>query len=159
PYNAVALTLLSTAAPRRVFLFLHWSASRMFESIDNLLGILHSQRGRELRFEVGQHAKLVTETGAYDLSPSPLSPADIRTCVVAIIPQSARQMLTTEAAADFDYECRGIGTFRVRALRQGGAMSFIFRPPIAATAAPQPRGTGSLSQAQPPRASGPLTQT
>jgi len=153
----------------------------MFESIDNLLGILHSQQGKELRFEVGQHARLVTDAGAYDLSPSLLTPADIRTWVGPIIPPEARQTLATEATVDFDYNCAGIGMFKVRVLRTGGAMSFIFRPiqsgslfsqsvataplpPAPSDARPavsqQPSGqlrqTGSLNQQAPQRPSGPL---
>ena len=121
----------------------------MYESIDNLLGILHSQRGRELRFEVGQHARLITDSGgAYDLSPTPLAPADIRTWVGSIIPPDARQTLATEAAAEFNYDCSGIGTFRVRVIRHGGAMSFFFRPPDAPASPYQ--------QTQPGRPSGTL---
>jgi twitching motility protein PilT len=117
----------------------------MFESIDNLLGILHSQNGRELRFEVGQHAKLVTDSGAFDLSPNPLAPADIRNWAGPIIPPEARQTLTSQASVDFDYDCSGIGTFKVRVVRTGGAMSFVFTPGGS--------GAGFQSDFQPPATS------
>src|SRR4029453_17151301 len=121
----------------------------MFESIDNLLGILHTQRGRELRFEVGQHARLVTDGGAFDLSPKPLAPADIRNCVGPIIPADARQTLTNEAAVDFEYESCGVGNFTVRVVRNGGSMSFVFRPAgSSAERGPQPKRTGSPGQPQ-----------
>jgi len=116
----------------------------VFENIDNLLGILHSQKGRELRFEVGQHARLVTDNGAFDLSPTPLAPADIRNWVGPIIPADARQTLTNEAAVDFEYESSGLGKFTVRVVRNGGAMSFVFRPADStAKPQPQPQRTGS----------------
>src|SRR5215510_14064375 len=124
------------------------------ESIDNLLGILHSQRGRELRFEVGQRARLVTDAGVYDLSQTPLTPADTRNFVGPIVPDGARQALISQPSADFEYDCTGVGLFKVRAIKANGAMSFYFVPV---------GGTGGLptAQAQPvaqqPRQSGPLT--
>src|SRR5262249_28680724 len=127
------------------------------ESIDNLLGILHSQRGRELRFEVGQRARLVTEAGVYDLSQTPLTPADTRNFVGPIVPDGARQALISQPSADFEYDCTGVGLFKVRAIKANGAMSFYFVPV---------GGTGGLptAQAQPaasqqPRQSGPLTHS
>ena len=115
------------------------------ESIDNLLGILHSQKGRELRFEVGQRARLVTEAGVYDLSPTALTPSDMRTWVGPIVPEAARKILVSQPSADFDYECSGVGMFKVRAVKSNGAMSFIFVP-AGGTFAPQPRPSGSLAQ-------------
>ena len=100
----------------------------MVESVDNLLGILNAQNGKELRFEVGKKARLVTETGAFDLSPAPLTPADIRNWMGPLVPESARQTLTTNPGADFDYESPGIGTFKVTVARANGTMSFVFKP-------------------------------
>src|SRR5262245_4471008 len=141
------------------------------ESIDNLLGILHSQRGRELRFEVGQRARLVTDAGVFDLSPTPLTPADTRNFVGPIVPDGARQALISQPSADFEYDCNGVGLFKVRAVKTNGAMSFYFMPvggtgglPTAQAppaASPQPRQSGSLTPPSPTQArpSGSLSQT
>ncbi|PYP87153.1 MAG: type IV pili twitching motility protein PilT [Blastocatellia bacterium AA13] len=114
----------------------------MVESVDNLLGILHAQKGRELRFEVGQRARLVTDTGAFDLSQTPLTPADIRNWMGPIMPDSAKQALTQNPGVDFDYNCHGVGPFKVTVMRANGTMSFVFKPAqsgqaVAAAPAPQ----------------------
>src|SRR5438552_2126325 len=131
----------------------------MIESIDNLLGILDAQRGRELRFEVGQKARLITETGAFDVSPSPLTPGDIRNWIGPIVPESARQALTTNPGADFDYECHGIGAFKCTVARANGTMSFVFRPvgnrqtgAPPAPSQPRPDAAPPVRQAAPPQA-------
>ena len=98
------------------------------ESVDNLLAVLQSQRGKELRFEVGQKARLVTDGGSYDLSSAPLTPNDIRTSVGPIVPESTREQLINHPSADFDYDCNGVGTFRVRVVRASGSLAFIFVP-------------------------------
>src|SRR5215210_6256751 len=90
----------------------------MLESIGNLLSILHTQQGRELRLEVGQRARLTTASGAFDISQTPLTQADIGGAVMPIIPDRVRTLLPTQPEIDFAYECSGLGTFGVKIRRQ-----------------------------------------
>ncbi len=141
----------------------------MLESFNSLLGVLQTQRGKELKLEVGQRVRLITDAGAYDLSPAPLTPPDVGSLISPIVPEETRRALQTQTGVQFDYECDGIGKFRVRILKTAAGLSVSARPSQVAQApsghtgplsssVPEPphKPTGPLSGAAPPRQTAPL---
>ena len=100
----------------------------MIESIDNLLVILHHQKGKELRFEVGQRARLFTPTGAYDISPTPLTQVEIGNAIGPIVPESIRRLLSTQPEVDFDYDCGEAGNFKVSIMKSNGGLCVSLTP-------------------------------
>src|SRR5258706_2046372 len=100
----------------------------MIETIDNLLVILHHQKGQELRFEVGQRARLFTPTGAYDISPTPLTQVEIGNAIGPIVPESVRRLLSTQPEVDFDYDCGEAGNFTVSIQKSNGGLWVSLKP-------------------------------
>jgi twitching motility protein PilT len=155
----------------------------MMDNIDGLLGILQNQKGKELRLEVGQRPRLITDAGAYDLSATPLGHPQVGSLVAPIVPEDARRELQTQPSAEFDYESGGIGSFRVRIVKAPTGLAVSIRPaapgerPLRPTtpatqvppdlqaktsgplAAPPQRLTGTLASAPPtppPRSTAPI---
>jgi twitching motility protein PilT len=142
------------------------------ESINNLLGVLTQQNGKELSFQTGQQVRLITDSGAFEVTPTPLSQPQIGALISPIMPDDARRSLQMQPQVEFDYQCGGIGNFRVRVARTAAGLAASFRPasatgsaPRASAPLPRPpvetaqRPSGSLSTPQPqaqPRASAPL---
>jgi twitching motility protein PilT len=118
----------------------------MIESIDNLLVILHHQKGKELRFEVGQRARLFTPTGAYDISPTPLTQVEIGNAIGPIVPESVRRLLSTQPEVDFDYDCGEAGSFKVSIQKSNGGLCVSLTP---ATNGADPLNGGSLESSEP----------
>jgi twitching motility protein PilT len=116
----------------------------MLESIGSLLGILHAQKGKELRLEVGKKASLHTANGVFDISQTPLTQADIGGAIMPLIPDKARSLLPTQPEVDFDYDCSGIGTFAVKIKRLPTGIFVSF--------APQGNGNASQNYSSPPTA-------
>lgn len=98
------------------------------ESINNLLGVLTQQNGKELSFQTGQQIRLITDTGAFDVSPSPLSQPQIGALISPIMPDEVRRSLQMQPQVEFDYQCGGLGNFRVRVARTTAGISASFRP-------------------------------
>ncbi|HWC76347.1 MAG TPA: type IV pilus twitching motility protein PilT [Blastocatellia bacterium] len=121
----------------------------MIESIDNLLVILHHQKGQELRFEVGQRARLYTPTGAYDISNTPLSQMEIGNAIGPIVPETVRRVLPTEPAVDFDYDCGEAGTFKVSITKPNGGLCVSLRPATNGSSVPVSAAGQPWMQAQP----------
>ncbi len=112
----------------------------MLESIGSLLGILHAQKGKELRLEVGKHATLHTAAGVFNISQTPLTQADIGGAIMPLIPEKARSLLPTQPEVDFDYDCSGVGAFTVK-IKRGAAGIFV-------SFTPQGNGASSPGHAQ-----------
>src|SRR5262249_14367010 len=68
-----------------------------------------------------------------------------------------RQALITQPSADFEYDCTGVGLFKVRAVKANGAMSFYFVPVGGTGGLPTAQAPPTASQQ--PRQSAPLTHT
>jgi twitching motility protein PilT len=100
----------------------------MLESIGSLLGILHTQKGKELRLEVGKHASLHTASGVFNISQTPLSQADIGGAIMPLIPEKARRLLPTQPEVDFEYDCSGVGAFSVKIKRGPAGICVTFTP-------------------------------
>ncbi|HEV8483592.1 MAG TPA: PilT/PilU family type 4a pilus ATPase [Blastocatellia bacterium] len=121
----------------------------MIESIDNLLVILHHQKGKELRFEVGQRARLFTPSGAYDISPTPLTQVEIGNAVGPIVPESVRRLLSTQPEVDFEYDCGDAGSFKVSIQKSNGGLCVSLKP--AANGADPLLGGGPLESPEQPQ--------
>jgi twitching motility protein PilT len=102
----------------------------MIESIDSLLVILNTQRGKELRFEVGQKAKLVTASQEYEISPDPLSQIDIGNTIGPIVPETLRRQLPSQPEAEFNYDCGDAGVFKVSITKPQGSLCVTLRPAV-----------------------------
>ena len=120
----------------------------MLESIGSLLGILHTQKGKELRLEVGKHATLHTASGVFNISQTPLSQADIGGAIMPLIPEKARSLLPTQPEVDFNYDCSGIGTFTVK-IKRGAAGIFVSFAPQGNGASSPGNGHATTQTAQP----------
>ncbi len=152
----------------------------MMDSIDSLLGVLHNQKGKELRLEVGQRPRLITDAGAYDLAATPVGQSQVGSLIAPIVPEDTRRELQTQASAEFDYELGGVGNFRVRIVKAPTGLAVSARPaaaserPIKPTSPAmnvppdlqsrptpaQASGTGPLSSAPavpPPRQTAPIS--
>jgi twitching motility protein PilT len=141
----------------------------MLESIGSLLGILHTQKGQELRLEVGKHASLHTASGVFNISQTPLSQADIGGAIMPLIPEKARSLLPTQPEVDFEYDCSGVGAFTVKIKRGPAGICVTFTPqgqqpgngqaitqsaqPVQAAARPAPQASAArpAPQASAPR--------
>lgn len=131
------------------------------ESINNLLGVLTQQNGKELSLQTGQQVRLITDAGAFEISPAPLSQPQVGALISPIMPDDARRSLQMQPQVEFDYQCGGIGNFRVRVARTTSGLAASFRPsaageaPRASAPLPRPpvenpqRPTGSLPTPQP----------
>jgi twitching motility protein PilT len=117
----------------------------MLESIGSLLGILHTQKGKELRLEVGRKASLHTANGVFDISQVALTQADIGGAIMPLIPDHARSLLPTQPEVDFAYDCSGIGAFNVKIKRGATGICVSFTPQGNGAASPAP----SQATAQP----------
>ena len=102
----------------------------MIESIDSLLVILNSQRGKELRFEVGQKAKLVTNSEEYEISHAPLSQIDIGNTIGPIVPDALRRQLPSQLETEFNYDCGDAGLFKVSITKPRGSLCVVLRPTV-----------------------------
>ncbi|MEW6210397.1 MAG: PilT/PilU family type 4a pilus ATPase [Acidobacteriota bacterium] len=100
----------------------------MIDNIDSLLGILHNQKGKELRLEVGQRPRLITDTGVHDLAATPLGHPQVGSLIAPIVPEETRRELQTQSAAEFDYELGGVGNFRVRIIKAPTGLAVSVRP-------------------------------
>ncbi len=130
----------------------------MLESIGSLLGILHTQKGKELRLEVGKHATLHTASGVFNISQTPLSQADIGGAIMPLIPEKARSLLPTQPEVDFEYDCSGIGAFLVKIKRGPAGICVTFRAQGNGTASPG-NGQATTQSPQPvPSAARPAPQ-
>jgi twitching motility protein PilT len=129
----------------------------MLESIGSLLGILHTQKGKELRLEVGKRASLHTANGVFDISQTPLSQADIGGAIMPLIPDHARSLLPTQPEVDFDYDCSGIGNFAVKIKRLPTGI-FVSFTPGNGQAAPATTPSGGTSARPSPPAHQPNAQ-
>lgn len=103
----------------------------MMDNIESLLGILHNQKGKELRLEVGQRPRLMTDAGAYDLAASPLGHPQVGSLIAPIVPEDTRRELQTQSAAEFDYELGGVGNFRVKIVKAPTGLAVSVRPAAA----------------------------
>jgi twitching motility protein PilT len=101
----------------------------MLENIDNLLGVLIRQNGRELVLEVGQHAKMITQSGEFNLSNTPLSYGEIGMALARIIPEEVKRKLSSQPETEFDYDCMGMGSFKTYIKKTPNGVSAIFRAP------------------------------
>jgi twitching motility protein PilT len=135
----------------------------MLESIGSLLGILHTQKGKELRLEVGKRASLHTASGVFEISQTPLSQADIGGAIMPLIPEKVRSLLPTQPEVDFAYDCSGIGNFAVKIKRLPTGIFVSFTPQINGSAA---SGNGYAASGQtgalpgrPAPTSAPMRQT
>ncbi|HXG68424.1 MAG TPA: type IV pilus twitching motility protein PilT [Blastocatellia bacterium] len=134
----------------------------MVESVDTMLGILHNQKGQELRVAVGQPVQMVTPAGPYDLSPTPLTQMEFGSLIGPVVPEAARRLLQTQPETEFTYECRGVGPFRALIKRGAGGFTAVFRPAGTASrplpqnppVSPLPRQESGM-QAPPPRVAPP----
>jgi twitching motility protein PilT len=120
----------------------------MLESIGSLLGILHTQKGKELRLEVGKRASLHTVNGVFDISQVALTQADIGGAIMPLIPDHARSLLPTQPEVDFAYDCSGIGAFNVKIKRGATGICVSFTPQGNGTASPA-NGHATTQTAQP----------
>jgi len=107
------------------------------ESINNLLGVLTQQNGKELSFQTGQQIRLITDAGAFDVSPSPLSQPQIGALISPIMPDDVRRSLQMQPQVEFDYQCGGVGSFRVRVARTASGLAASFRPAGATESMPR----------------------
>ncbi len=123
----------------------------MLDSLNNLLGVLHQQHGKELLFQPGQCARLMTDAGAHNLSANPLTHPQIGSLLQPIVTEEARRALQATAAAEFDYQCTGIGLFKVKIARTAAGFSASFKPAISvdASARPSAMGNGMPNGARP----------
>ena len=127
----------------------------MIESIDSLLGILNTQNGKELRLEVGHRVQMITPAGVYDLSATPLTPADIGTAIGPIVPDTVRTLLSSQREVEFNYGCPGAGPFKVLVWRGASGYAARFMP--GSSAAPSASASGPLNRPA-ASASGPLNR-
>ncbi|MBI3652372.1 MAG: hypothetical protein HY231_15225, partial [Acidobacteria bacterium] len=107
----------------------------MLESIGSLLGVLHAQKGKELRLEVGKRASLHTANGVFEISQAPLSQADIGSAIMPLIPEPSRRLLPTQPEVGFNYECNGVGSFAVTIKRLPSGIFVSFAPQANGSAA------------------------
>jgi twitching motility protein PilT len=92
----------------------------MSETITRLLNVLQTQRGRELRFEISQPARLVDAAGGVrDLSSRSLSKQEILTLLGPRVPDHAREGLSRDARLEFQIESDGLGAFSVTVAQNG----------------------------------------
>jgi twitching motility protein PilT len=120
----------------------------MLESIGSLLGILHTQKGKELRLEVGKRASLHTANGVFDISQVALTQGDIGGAIMPLIPDHARSLLPTQPEVDFTYDCSGIGAFNVK-IKRGATGICVSFTPQGNGAAPATNGHATTQTAQP----------
>jgi twitching motility protein PilT len=120
----------------------------MLESIGSLLGILHTQKGKELKLEVGKRASLQTVNGVFDISQTALTQADIGGAIMPLIPDHARNLLPTQPEVDFAYDCSGIGGFNVKIKRGATGLCVTFTPQGVGASSPA-NGQATMQSAQP----------
>lgn len=134
----------------------------MMESLGSLLSILHARKGHELRLEAGQKARLLTATGIFDLSQDILTPADISSVMMPIMPNNVRPQLATQPEVNFTYSVSGLGSFGVRLRRGMTGIAVSFMLTGANVAAPQPvaqNGTHPAPRPTPTATPIPTSQT
>src|ERR1044072_7150257 len=98
------------------------------ENINGLLSILHAQKGQELKMDVGQRVKLITGTGSFDISQTPLTQGEVGSTIAPIIPDHVRSLLQSQTEIEFNYDCSGIGYFGVKIRRLPTGLSVSFTP-------------------------------
>jgi len=81
------------------------------ESINSYLTILVQQNGNEIRLEPNQPVQLFTYGGKQDLTPDPVTGAEISTAIFPVIPAIERQKLPSQPDVSFDYDLSGVGKF------------------------------------------------
>jgi twitching motility protein PilT len=108
------------------------------ENINGLLSILHSQKGQELKMDVGQRVKLITGAGSFDISQTPLTQGEVGSTIAPIIPDNVRSLLHTQSEIEFTYDCSGIGNFGVKIRKLPTGLSVSFVPGGVAKPAPLP---------------------
>src|SRR5215211_5200605 len=98
------------------------------ENINSLLSILHAQKGQELKMDVGQRVKLITGTGDFDITQTPLTQGEVGSTIAPIIPDNMRSLLHAQSEIEFNYDCSGIGDFGVKIKRLPTGLSVSFVP-------------------------------
>lgn len=82
------------------------------EQIEQLLARFREYSATELRMETGQKPQLVTPSGNFDISPTPMQHKDIVQLLSPIMPPTAKADLMSKPGTDFPYNS-GSGSFNI----------------------------------------------
>ncbi|MDW8412466.1 MAG: type IV pilus twitching motility protein PilT [Acidobacteriota bacterium] len=103
--------------------------------IEQYLARFKEYEATEIRLETGQKPQLVTSSGAFDLSPTPLQHRDIVQMLSPIMPPSAKADLMSKPGTDFTYNGSS-GTFNISIRKSSLGFNVSIRSSLSASATP-----------------------
>ncbi len=105
----------------------HWGVSDQPQSVIPLLHALASSGGSDLHCKVGSAPRVRVDGRLRRLQVPELKPADTRSMVDEVIPETMRAQFEETHEADFAYSVPGVGRFRVNAYQARGTLGMVFR--------------------------------
>lgn len=107
------------------------------EQIEQFLARFREYNATELRMETGQKPQLVTSSGSFDISPTPMQHKDIVLLLSPIMPPTAKSDLMSKPATDFPYSSSS-GNFNISIRKSNMGFNVSIRMASVAAAQPTP---------------------